>query len=159
MNDYLPAALKIIEYFEGFRATPYKCPAGVWTIGYGTTYYPDGHLVQPGDRPVTKEQAESYLKLHIQNAIVPVLSKKIPTWGLMNSNQKAAIISFAYNLGTYFYGSNGFNTITRELGNKDNWKNVPKALLLYVNPGSTFEAGLRARRTAEGDLWRKIPST
>jgi GH24 family phage-related lysozyme (muramidase) len=77
----------------------------------------------------------------------------------MNRNQKAAIVSFAYNLGAYFYGSQGFNTITKELSNKDNWKNVPKALLLYVNPGSAFEAGLRARRKAEGDLWIKIPST
>ena len=30
---------------------------------------------------------------------------------------------------------------------------VPKALLLYVNPGSSFEAGLKRRRQAEGELW------
>ena len=154
-GSYLETASKLIEEFEGFRATPYKCPAGVWTIGFGSTYYPDGALVWPTDRPVSREKASEYLKHHIDHAVVPVLEQTIPTWGLMNGNQKAAIVSFAYNLGSHFYGGENFNTITKALSTKGNWGQVPNALMLYINPGSSFEAGLKRRRKAEGELWTR----
>ena len=154
-TTYLETAGKIIAEFEGFRATSYKCPAGVWTIGFGSTYYSDGTLVTPQDTPISRFGAVKLLKSHIENAVKPALERTIPTWGLMNGNQKAAIISFAYNLGAHFYGSPGFNTITKALSTKDDWEQVPSALMLYVNPGSSFEAGLRRRRKAEGDLWTR----
>ena len=152
---YLDTASKLIQEFEGFHATPYKCPAGVWTIGFGSTYYPDGTLVTAQDTPVSRFGAEKLLRSHVEKAVVPVLETTVPTWGVMNGNQKAAIISFAYNLGAHFYGSPRFNTITKALSTKDNWKQVPSALMLYVNPGSSFEAGLKRRRKAEADLWMK----
>jgi GH24 family phage-related lysozyme (muramidase) len=156
---YLDTAANLIAEFEGFRGQPYKCPAGVWTIGYGTTYYPDGALVTPEDKPINKEKAKELLDYHVDNAVVPILNKTISTWNLMNGNQKAAVISFAYNLGPHFYGGNNFQTITKALSNVANFKDVPKALMLYVNPGSTFEAGLRRRRKAEVDLWNSTTST
>jgi GH24 family phage-related lysozyme (muramidase) len=152
-TTYLDKAADLIAEFEGYRGQPYKCPAGVWTIGYGTTYYPDGTLVTPRDAAISKQRARELLDNHIDNAIVPILSSKIPTWGVMNGNQKAAIISFAYNLGSHFYGGPNFNTITRALGKKENFAQVPASLALYVNPGTNFEAGLRRRRQAEGKLW------
>jgi GH24 family phage-related lysozyme (muramidase) len=152
-TTYLDRAAEIIAEFEGYRGQPYKCPAGVWTIGYGTTYYPDGTLVTPRDAAISKQRAKELLDYHIDNAIVPVISSKIPTWGVMNANQKAAIIDFAYNLGPHFYGSSGFATITKALSKKENWDQVPSALMLYINPGSSFEAGLRRRRKSEGKLW------
>jgi len=107
----------------------------------------------PRDASISKQRAKELLDYHIDNAIVPILSSKIPTWGIMNANQKATIISFAYNLGSNFYGSLNFNTITKALSKKENFSQVPAALMLYVNPGSNFEAGLRRRRQAEGKLW------
>lgn len=154
-TSYLNIASEIIAEFEGYRGQPYKCPAGVWTIGYGTTYYPDGTLVNFGDSSISMAKARELLNYHIDNAIVPILSSKIPTWGVMNKNQKAAIVSFAYNLGSHFYGGPNFKTITKALSTKENWSQVPSALMLYVNPGTNFEAGLRRRRKAEGDLWTK----
>lgn len=154
-NAYLDTASKLIQEFEGFRATPYLCPAGVWTIGFGSTYYTDGTLVTPQDTPVSRFGAEKLLRNHIEKAVVPTLARSIPTWGIMSGNQKAAIVSFAYNLGAHFYGAANFNTISKALSTKDNWKQVPSALMLYVNPGSSFEAGLKRRRKAEGDLWTK----
>ncbi len=38
---WLKVALKIIKKFEGCRLEAYKCPAGVWTVGYGTTHFLD----------------------------------------------------------------------------------------------------------------------
>ena len=148
-------ATPFIASFEGFSPTVYKCPAGVYTIGYGTTHYPDGTLVYPGDPSISEKTGQSYLSHEVEVITVPALASTIPTWADMNPNQQAAIISFGYNLGAYFYGSNGFATITEALRTKENWHNVPSALLLYVNPGSSFEAGLRRRRQAEGDLWLK----
>jgi lysozyme len=55
-------------------------------------------------------------------------------------------------LGAGFYGSSDFNTITRVLREKK-WNEVPAALELYRNPGSSVENGLRRRRIAEGKLW------
>jgi GH24 family phage-related lysozyme (muramidase) len=154
-DDYLTIATNFIAPFEGFRSSPYVCPAGVWTIGYGTTYYPDGYPVQPGDPPITEAKGKELLEYTISHSIVPVMETTIPTWGPMNDNQRAAIISFAYNLGAHFYGGDNFNTITRALSTTANWPNVPSALMLYVNPGSSFEAGLRRRREAEGNLWMR----
>jgi GH24 family phage-related lysozyme (muramidase) len=156
---YLNSATDLIAEFEGFRGQPYKCPAGVWTIGYGTTYYSDGVLVTPQDKPISKTKARELLDYHVDNAVVPTLEKTIPTWGVMSGNQKAAIISFAYNLGSHFYKGNNFQTITKALSNVANFKDVPKALMLYVNPGTSFEEGLRRRRKAEADLWNSATNT
>ena len=70
----------------------------------------------------------------------------------MNDNQRGALLSFAYNLGAYFYGSPDFSTITRVLKNRE-WSKVPDALYLYRNPGTSVEAGLSRRRIEEGNLW------
>jgi GH24 family phage-related lysozyme (muramidase) len=70
----------------------------------------------------------------------------------MNENQQGALLSFAYNLGANFYGSSGFNTISRVLREK-RWNEIPKTLELYRNPGTKVEAGLLRRRKAEGKLW------
>jgi lysozyme len=65
---------------------------------------------------------------------------------------RGALLSFAYNLGANFYGSKGFNTISKNLREKD-WKSVPKTLELYRDPGTKVEKGLLRRRIAEGKLW------
>lgn len=152
--DFNDIACNIIKEFEGFVPKPYKCPAGVWTIGYGTTYYLDGTPVRSTDKTMTEIQASELLRQKLIRNFVPILSRKIPSWWAMNNNQKAAVISFAYNLGANFYNSNGFNTISKALSARANWLNVPSALMLYINPGSSFEVGLRRRRAAEAELWQ-----
>ena len=54
--------LALIKQFEGFSAKPYLCLAGVPTIGYGATYYPDGRRVTMQGRPVTEAQAANMLR-------------------------------------------------------------------------------------------------
>ena len=146
----LANALKIIREFEGCHLQAYLCPAGVWTIGYGTTRYSDGRPVRATDR-ITANEADLLLRQEVDR-IAAKLRAAVPYWDDMSDNQKSALISFAYNLGSGFYGAPGFGTITRALKNRD-WKQVPAALLLYRNPGSSFETGLKRRRIAEGDLW------
>ena len=52
--------LALIEHYEGLRSLAYRCPAGVWTIGIGTTIYPDGTPVKEGDR-ISYKKARNYL--------------------------------------------------------------------------------------------------
>jgi GH24 family phage-related lysozyme (muramidase) len=146
----LAAALKLIKEFEGCHLEAYKCPAGVWTIGWGNTRYQDGRPVKQGDK-INRIEADMLLRQEVDR-IAAKLAKDVPGWREMADEQRCALISFAYNLGSGFYGASGFETISRELREKD-WPAVPAALLLYRNPGSSFEAGLKRRREAEGKLW------
>jgi GH24 family phage-related lysozyme (muramidase) len=147
------AALKLIREFEGCALIAYPDPlsgAAPWTIGYGATRYPDGREVQQYDK-ITVVEADTLLRLEVDH-IAGKLNGTIPFWSAMKDQQRCALISFAYNLGSNFYSSNGFETITRRLTEKD-WSKVPDALLLYCNPGTPVEAGLKRRREAEGRLW------
>jgi len=149
----LAAALKLIKDFEGCHLDAYPDPLSggdPWTIGYGTTRYQDGRRVSPGDK-INAIEADLLLRREVDH-IAEKLRATVPYWVQMADNQKCALISFAYNLGSGFYGTTGFETISKELREKD-WAAVPDALLLYRNPGSNVEAGLKRRRIAEGDIW------
>ena len=151
-HDYAPA-VKLIKEFEGCHLEAYADPLHGWgvpTIGFGTTRYPDGRAVKRGDK-INVIEAEDLLDDEIAK-IAKHLSTVIPHWSGMLITQQSALISFAYNLGTNFYGKAGFETITAKLRDKA-WANVPAALKLYRNPGTSAEAGLLRRRTAEGALW------
>ena len=102
-------------------------------------------------RTITQEYADRLLEFDLTHRFLPTL-EKIPYWSEMNDNQRGALLSFAYNLGAGFYNSNNFNTISRNLREK-NWKAIPETLKMYRNPGTKVEAGLLRRRTAEGKLW------
>ena len=149
----LAAALKLIKQFEGCHLEAYPDPLSggdPWTIGYGTTRYQDGRCVSRGDK-INAIEADLLLRQEVDR-IAEKLRATVPFWVAMADHQQCALISFAYNLGSGFYGTTGFETISRELREKD-WAAVPDALLLYRNPGSNVEAGLKRRRIAEGDIW------
>ncbi len=155
----LAAALKLIKEFEGCHLSAYPDPlsgGAPWTIGYGTTRYSDGRSVSKGDE-INAIEADLLLRQEVDR-IAEKLRTTIPFWVEMTDAQKCALISFAYNLGSGFYGAKGFETISRRLREKD-WPGVPDALLLYRNPGTNVEAGLKRRRIAEGDLWGRERQT
>ena len=100
---------------------------------------------------ISQKVADDLLISQIKNEFLPKLSK-IPYWSEMTDGKRGALLSFAYNLGSGFYGSGNFSSITARLKNKE-WDKVPDALYLYRNPGSNVETGLARRRKAEGKLW------
>lgn len=155
----LSAAIALIKEFEGCQLTAYPDPASggePWTIGYGTTRYSGGVPVKQGDK-INAIEADMLLRLEVDH-IAEKLRATVPHWGEMADQQKCALVSFAYNLGSGFYGAKGFETISKRLREKD-WAGVPDALLLYRNPGTNVEAGLKRRRIAEGDLWGRERQT
>ena len=146
------AALDIIAEFEGFVPTVYDDGVGVATIGYGSTFYLDGRRVAWGDPAITEPEARKMMESICEKDFWNVIKNTIPFWEELNDNQRSALCSFSYNLGSHFFGSPGFSTLSACLSDKA-WDEVPAALMLYINPGSPVEAGLRRRREAEGKLW------
>lgn len=147
------SALKIITEFEGFVNHVYDDGLGIPTIGIGTTRYPDGRPVRFGDPDIDEETAQTYLAYYLGNTVVH-LSETIPYWNEMNDSQRSALLSFAYNLGDYFYGDPGFNSITAALRER-RWDDIPRILTLYSNPHDpVVHAGLLRRRQAEARLWQ-----
>ena len=145
----------MIKEFEGCHLKAYPDPktgGAPITIGWGTTRRPEGSGFILG-QSITQQQADEYLMYDVEYRFLPAL-QKIPYWSEMNDNQRGALLSFAYNLGAGFYNGSGFNTISRNLREK-NWEAIPKTLEMYRNPGSNVEKGLLRRRIAEGTLWNR----
>lgn len=153
LADDLALALPLIREFEALELRAYPDPLSggePWTIGWGATRYSDGRPVRPGD-VITADQADRLLRQTVESTRT-VQAARVPTWRLMSAAQKAALISFAYNLGDSWYGSEGFATLSRVVRDGD-WPAVPAALELYRNPGTAVEAGLLRRRRAEGRMF------
>jgi len=74
----LEIAAELCKRFEGFRAKPYLCPAGIPTIGYGSTYYADGKKVTLNDSSISQEAANALLMSELQHTYLPGVLKKLP---------------------------------------------------------------------------------
>ena len=143
MSDY-SAAVKLIKQFEGFRSTAYKCPAGVWTIGYGSTSI-DGVKVKQQDT-ITEQAAldDVYKRLNeIDKQITAVV--RVP----LNSNQLNALLDFVYNLGVGNFRS---STLLKKLNDSD-YRGAADELLRWNKSGGKVLDGLTKRREAERDLF------
>ena len=139
----LDIAHKLATFFEGFRSRPYRCPAGVWTIGYGSTYYPDGTRVKPTDQPVTESQASMYLDHELLKTMLSVA--RICPILLTSDNRLAAITDFAYNLGI---GRLQASTLRRKI-NAGDWNGAKNELAKWVRASGRILPGLVKRRSME----------
>jgi len=145
--------IDLISEFEGIRTDAYWDDTGkVWTIGKGTTTYRDGTPVKKGDK-ISKEEANNLMQDFVDTKIIPTLEETIPTWNEMNQNQRAALISFAYNVGPNFYNRKGFESITKAVSSVDTFNQVPEALKKYNKSSGKVLNGLTKRREAEANLW------
>lgn len=85
-------AIDLIKKYEGLRLKAYKCPAGIWTIGYGHT-----GDVKPGD-VITEHQADAILDVDLdkfERGVLTLLGVATP----FTENEFSALVSFAFNLG------------------------------------------------------------
>ena len=88
--------LALIKEFEGFQSKPYKCPAGVPTIGYGSTFYLNGSKVKLTDRAISEKEATDLLvKSLVKYEHTVNVTVKVP----LEQNEFDALVSFVYNLG------------------------------------------------------------
>lgn len=132
--------LDLIKSFEGLRLSAYKCPADVWTIGYGTTAG-----VKPG-QTITKERAEELLREDVKRFEDQVLRLvKVP----LTQGQFDALVSFVYNLGA---GNLSNSTLLRLL-NEGDYAGAGAQFERWTKAGGKVLAGLVRRRAAERALF------
>lgn len=136
-------AAALCRRFEGLFLSPYLCPAGVPTIGYGATYYQDGRRVTLSDKPISREQAEALLLWMVKTRYLPEVLRLCP--GIDDPCRLAAIIDFTFNLGS---GNLRSSTLRKRI-NAEDWDAVPTELLKWVKAGGRKLRGLVIRRQAE----------
>ncbi|MBQ9539871.1 MAG: lysozyme [Alphaproteobacteria bacterium] len=125
----------LIKKYEGCRLTAYKCPAGVWTIGWGSTTYKDGKPVKQGDK-ITQAVADDLLDWYVKTKI------KIPAG--LTKQQTEALQSLIYNIGQ---GAFDRSSLKKAIIAQD-WKAVYKNWD-WVTGGGKFLKGLAKRRAEE----------
>jgi len=139
------AGVELIKEFEGLRLRAYRCPAGVPTIGYGTTVYPTGYKVQLGEQ-ITAEQAEEYLRSDLR-----AFERNVERMVLVpvNPNEFSALVSFAYNLGAEALRK---STLLRLL-NAHNYTGAAEQFGRWTYAAGKQLPGLVRRRAAERALF------
>lgn len=98
MSKITIQTLDFIKKWEGFCSHSYKCPAGLWTIGYGTTIYHNGVKVKEGDK-INEEDALFEIYKYIEKHCLPVVEELEQKGVKLNENQRTAIMSLVYNIG------------------------------------------------------------
>jgi GH24 family phage-related lysozyme (muramidase) len=147
-NKINAAGLMVIKSFEGLATTAYPDPGTggePWTIGYGHTSAAGAPKVYPGLK-ITAAQAEEILKRDLgvfENAVVRAVTRP-PT-----SNQFAALVSFAFNVGP----SNFRSSTLLKKHNAGDFAGAANEFLKWVYAGGRVMAGLQRRRKAERALY------
>ena len=137
--------LNLIKEFEGCRLEAYKCPAGVWTIGYGTTdsdYSITKTKIRAGLK-ISKQKAEKWLRQSVNKKYCPKVNKYNNKYH-WTQNEFDAMVSFAYNLGS-------IDQLTAN--GKRTKKEIAQKMLLYNKGGGKVLPGLVRRRKAEQKLF------
>lgn len=138
--------LKLVCQFEGFRAKPYLCPAGKWTIGYGSTFYEDGRPVTKNDGPITEARALAMM----EHTLIGFAEKveqmlRVP----VKQHEFDALVDFAYNAGPEALRN---STLLRKLNMCDR-AGAAKEFDRWVYAGGVRLEGLTRRRAAECALF------
>lgn len=149
--------IAILHEFEQCRLHAYKCPAGVWTIGWGNTWYEDGKPVKEGD-VITQERADS-LFLFVLGRFEYQARRAITS--NVNENQFSAFVSALYNIGPGSPQKSGLirlkngqpSTLLKTINLNPSLPVIRNHFMDWISKGSPFENGLRRRRAAEADLY------
>lgn len=141
------SGIDLICNFEGKRLTAYDDGVGVWTIGFGTTVYPNGIKVMKGDT-CTEAQAKTYMA-HDLKKFEATVNKAVTVQ--LNQNQFDALVSLAYNIGTNAFSK---STLVKKL-NANDIRGAADQFDVWVNAGGKRMQGLVNRRTVEKALFLK----
>lgn len=143
--------IALIKQFESCRLQAYQDSGGIWTIGWGATFFPDGSKVKRGDA-CTKKQADEMFDI-----ILPRFERKVSGRVMreLKQNEFDAAVCFCYNAGTGYRDKNGVYHDFKLWGHindkfpeiKEYWET------LAVTAGGAMLRGLVRRRAAEVDLY------
>ena len=140
------AGQALIKKWEGFSLTPYICPAGLPTIGWG-------HVISAADAAkyaggITEEAANALFALDVRIAERGVASLITAP---LTANQFAALVSFTFNLGA---GRLRASTLRRKINARD-YQNAADEFSRWVFAGGRKLTGLVRRRAEEKELFCK----
>ena len=138
--------LALIKEFEGCKLQSYKCPAGVWTIGIGSTRYADG-------TPVKANQAlpDEAAALHLLAQTLAPYEHTVNAIGEpLTQNEYDALVCLCYNIGS---GNLVSSTLVKMLKAGDSKAEVAKQFLRWNKAAGKELAGLTRRRNAEAELF------
>jgi lysozyme len=138
---------ELIKRFEGLSLKPYICPAGIPTIGYGNTYYPNGKKVTLQDEPITQSIADKLLE-----SLLPPYEKAVDSFCRddISQSQFDALCSFAYNVGV---GNLQKSTLIKKVNVNPSDPTIKEEFLKWNKGAGKVLAGLTKRRQAESDLY------
>ncbi len=140
--------LSLIKKFEGCELEAYKCAAGVWTIGYGST-----KNVKKRDK-ITQEEADNLL-LHEMNEYEGYVNDMVEV--NLEQNQFDSLVSWVFNLGP----SNLKNSTLLKVLNAKDYQGVPAQIRRWNKANGKVLEGLERRRLAEsllfeGKEWHEV---
>ena len=139
-------SLDITQGFEGYSSVPYRCPAGVWTIGWGATAGLDGKPVTAETAPVSQDEAQALL-LRELNQCVKAVGRLINV--PLSQGQFDALVDFVFNLGA---GALQRSTL-RAVVNREDHAAAPDEFLKWCKAGGRVLLGLLKRRQVEVALY------
>jgi len=139
----------LIKSFEGYSASAYPDPATdaePYTIGWGTTVYPNGEKVKLGDI-LTLDAANSYLKNEVfqkTQAINSLVTSQL------NQNQFDSLCSFVYNVGV---GNFKKSTLLKKVNANPDDITIGAEFMKWGKANGKEMKGLIRRRAAESKLY------
>lgn len=136
----------LVKKYEGFRSKPYKCPAGIPTIGYGSTFYINGEKVSMYDSEISETFASELLET-VLNDFAKKVDNIIKV--SLNQNQFDALVSFTYNIGI---GAFTKSTLLKKLNNVD-FQGASKEFVRWNKANGKVLKGLTNRRLDEQKLF------
>lgn len=140
--DIGDAGIAMIKKWEGCRLQAYKCPAGVWTIGYGHTYG-----VKEGDK-ITQEDADRLLREDMELAIDCVAGNLLEVG--VTQNQFDALCSLVHNIGVRAFS---YSTLLRKVKANPEDETIRAEFERWVYAGGKVLQGLVNRRKDEANLY------
>lgn len=132
--------IALVKRHEGLRLTAYKCPAGVWTIGYGHT-----RGVKEG-MTITEAQAEAFLRQDLKTAESAV-NRQLSN---ITQNQFDALVSFTFNVGV---GAFERSTLLRKAKENPADLSIRTEFKRWNKAGNICLPGLAMRRNEEANLY------
>lgn len=128
--------IEAIKGFEGFRSEAYKCPAGVWTIGYGHT-----GGVKKGQR-VSPARAVELLLADLRSA-----EESVSRLGVAKTQgQYDALVDITYNCGDM-----SKSTLVRKIREGAGKDEITKEFMRWVHSDGKVLPGLMKRRAWDAD--------
>lgn len=139
--------IKLLRHHEGVKNKPYKCPAGLWTVGVGHLIGDGKTLPASWNKTFTNEEIDGILK-HDLNRFELGVSKMLPNVRL-RQHEFDALVSFCFNLGL---GCFQRSTIRQALLRGDK-EAAMESLVKYCRAGGKILKGLQNRRLDERKLF------